>query len=88
MKKLLILLVVILLVGCGHPFCHPQRPYYQIRDDHRECDYQAELSTGSMATGAYRGLNIGTIIGKCMKMRGYGTHLPFSKTCHNYRNDN
>lgn len=87
MKKIAVVFVsLFLLFGCGHPYCHPDRPLSQVNRNYRECDYQAELSTGSMKTGADRGLNRGMIIRKCMEMKGYGTHLPFSDKCNKYDN--
>lgn len=84
MKKLIIVTAVSLLFGCGHPYCHPDRPAAQIDRDYKECDYEAEIHTGNLATGTARATNRSSILSKCMELRGYGSRLPFSEECYGY----
>ncbi len=71
MRKLL-WVAVLLLMGCGHPYCHPGRPQGQIEKAYRECLYETEKATGSMAMGGARGWNKAQIESQCMQAKGYG----------------
>ncbi len=84
MKKILIAALLLLLIGCGHPYCHPNKPTAQIDRDYKECEYEAEKYTGNMKTGTSRETNRSRIISKCMEVRGYGSRLPFSEECYGY----
>ena len=85
MKKIFILLSVLSLVGCGHPYCRPDKTQAEANRDYQKCHYQAERDTGSMKTGADRGWNMADIIGGCMKELGYG--LSFFGKCNGYNPD-
>lgn len=85
MKKIIVFLSIIFLAGCGHSFCHPDRSLSTVNDAYEKCNYQAERDTGSMAIGAYRGMNLGTIIKGCMKQLGYG--YGSQEKCRGYKPD-
>lgn len=84
MKKFLVATAITLLIGCGHPYCHPGKLTAQIDRDYKECEYEAEKYTGNMATGSSRETNRSRIISKCMEVRGNGSRLPFSEECYGY----
>jgi hypothetical protein len=84
MKNFLIVVAISLLVSCGHPYCHPNKPTAQIDRDYKECDYEAEKYTGNLAAGTARATNRSSLISKCMELRGYGSRLPFSEECYGY----
>lgn len=82
MKKLssIILLVLFLSIGCGHPYRHPSKPQSAWDRDYAECQYEAELATAGIplsrhgiASGMQRGLTQSRLIDQCMKLKGYRT---------------
>ena len=87
MKKSLVCLLVVFvflifsfLIGCGHPYRHPNKPPSAWDRDYAECKYEAELATASIPlsrtgieSGVQRGLTQSRLIDQCMKLRGYCT---------------
>jgi hypothetical protein len=71
LKRIGIVLIFIGIFGCAHGWKNDTIPQSQWDKDYYDCEYEIELATGSLESGASRGFRRAILERKCMKRKGY-----------------
>lgn len=71
MRKLLLAVAVLAIVGCARQLINPNVSEAQASQDTQQCKYQASRDSASMGDEVARAFRMNDLVGECLRMKGY-----------------